>query len=60
MGIVYVQGQGARPAGNCPEPAAGTARLCASCHDTIRRDPVTRDGRHYCCEGCAAGGPCSC
>ncbi len=37
-----------------------TRQLCACCEIEIDGEPVVRDGRAFCCEGCAAGGPCTC
>ena len=33
---------------------------CASCDIEITTEPVTVDGRTFCCRGCADGGPCGC
>lgn len=33
---------------------------CANCAITIEGDQVERSGEAYCCDGCAAGGPCVC
>jgi hypothetical protein len=33
---------------------------CANCRITLRGERVIVGGRDYCCEGCAAGGPCAC
>ena len=33
---------------------------CANCFEEFRRPPVSYNGRMYCCEGCAHGGPCIC
>lgn len=33
---------------------------CANCRIEVRIDAVTREGRVYCCDGCAIGGPCVC
>ncbi len=38
-------------AGNCPRCDMPVA---------TGSNPTTKDGRTYCCEGCAAGGECSC
>jgi hypothetical protein len=40
--------------------AMSDAAVCATCEIDVPWRPVRRDGRSYCCEGCAAGGPCSC
>ncbi len=61
MGIVYVDnspGQGGGPVTGYAGHSA--RRRCASCNDEILGDPVIRDGKCYCCEGCAGGGPCDC
>jgi transcription elongation factor GreA len=34
--------------------------LCAGCELEVAWPPVERAGRTYCCDGCAAGGPCCC
>jgi hypothetical protein len=34
--------------------------VCLTCEIEVPWPPVLRDGRSYCCEGCAVGGPCSC
>lgn len=36
------------------------AAVCATCEIEVAWPPIRRDGHSYCCEGCAAGGPCSC
>lgn len=60
MAIKYVQ-NGVPTGGSYPAKRGEAApSLCASCHDEIRGDPVMRDGKCYCCEGCAGGGPCNC
>ena len=33
---------------------------CAGCQIEVVRPPMERDGQAYCCDGCAAGGPCCC
>jgi hypothetical protein len=33
---------------------------CAGCELEVDWPPIKRDGRNYCCDGCAAGGPCCC
>jgi transcription elongation GreA/GreB family factor len=33
---------------------------CATCEIEVAWPTVKQAGRHYCCAGCAAGGPCSC
>ena len=33
---------------------------CAGCELEVRWPPVERGGHAYCCDGCAAGGPCCC
>lgn len=33
---------------------------CESCDIEIAALPLWRDGRHFCCSGCADGGPCIC
>lgn len=33
---------------------------CACCGIVIRWQPTIVDGQHYCCPGCAEGGPCRC
>ena len=33
---------------------------CASCDIELSGQPVTANGRRYCCLGCADGGPCVC
>lgn len=33
---------------------------CATCELEIRWPPVTRGQDQFCCDGCAAGGPCIC
>ena len=33
---------------------------CATCELGIRWQPVTRGQDRFCCDGCAAGGPCTC
>lgn len=33
---------------------------CSNCRITLRGERVLVGDREYCCEGCAAGGPCSC
>ncbi len=38
----------------------GEAVFCANCFVPIPWEPVVRDGKTYCCQGCAAGGPCIC
>jgi hypothetical protein len=34
--------------------------LCAGCEIEVAWTPIERGARAYCCEGCAAGGPCCC
>ena len=41
------------------EMGRGTV-VCATCELEVRWTPVRRGMRAYCCDGCAAGGPCSC
>ena len=33
---------------------------CANCNIVIRWRPTIKDGKPYCCTGCAQGGPCDC
>ena len=33
---------------------------CTTCELEIIWPPIERDGRTYCCDGCANGGPCTC
>ncbi len=33
---------------------------CANCDIEILWRPTIRQGKTYCCTGCAAGGPCNC
>lgn len=33
---------------------------CGNCKIAIEDGAVERDGRTYCCDGCADGGPCVC
>ena len=40
-----------RTEGNCPMCGMDTA---------TGSNPTTRDGKTYCCEGCANGGDCTC
>lgn len=35
-------------------------QVCDCCEIEITGTPVVRDGKTYCCEGCAGGGPCTC
>ncbi|MCH7744945.1 MAG: 6-carboxytetrahydropterin synthase [Chloroflexi bacterium] len=42
-----------------PENLSATTE-CANCFEEFRRPPVSYNGRMYCCEGCAHGGPCIC
>lgn len=59
MGVVYVQ---AKALSNSSGGHASTSgpRSCVSCGDELKHEPVLREGRAYCCEGCADGGPCHC
>jgi transcription elongation factor GreA len=34
--------------------------VCATCEVEVAWAPVWRNGQAYCCQGCAAGGPCCC
>lgn len=43
-----------------PVSAEREALRCANCRITLRAERVVIGGSDYCCEGCAAGGPCSC
>ena len=38
-----------------PDPAS-----CATCELEIRWPPIERGPARFCCDGCAAGGPCTC
>lgn len=42
------------------EKSTSVRQICACCEIEIDGPPVIRDGQTYCCEGCAAGGPCTC
>jgi hypothetical protein len=39
---------------------ARAALRCDSCRIEIDDEPVERDGKSFCCDGCADGGPCTC
>ena len=39
---------------------SGQVVTCVACEMEIRGTPVWYMGVPYCCEGCAAGGPCTC
>ncbi|HEX9435623.1 MAG TPA: hypothetical protein VGA16_00525 [Candidatus Limnocylindria bacterium] len=43
-----------------PAPAAPSARACANCRIAVADRGVEHDGKIYCCDGCAEGGPCLC
>ena len=62
MTIIYVQSSLPRPKprDRHPDSPPWAGLRCASCRDELRAEPVIRDGRPYCCEGCARGGPCTC
>ena len=38
----------------------GQEQICANCGIVIVWEPTMVEGRHYCCPGCAQGGPCDC
>lgn len=38
----------------------GSKLSCVACDMEITTTPVRYSGLPYCCEGCAAGGPCTC
>lgn len=38
----------------------GEPEICAACDTFIMSMPVWHTGIPYCCEGCSAGGPCTC
>jgi 6-pyruvoyl-tetrahydropterin synthase len=46
--------------GATPIEAVSRATECANCFEAFRRQPVSHEGRPYCCVGCAQGGPCIC
>ncbi len=39
---------------------SGARLQCAACEMDIDASPVYHLGLAYCCEGCSAGGPCTC
>ena len=42
-------------------PSAPRADVtCANCKMPIEEGATLRDGKTYCCDGCADGGPCLC
>ena len=43
-----------------PVHAAPRPGFCASCEIELVGRPVYRLDEAYCCDGCAAGGPCMC
>ena len=59
MAIVYV-GKPISSDGSLASGAVNASTRCAACNDEILGTPLVRDGKCYCCEGCADGGPCSC
>lgn len=42
------------------EKSTTVQQACDCCEIEITGTPVVRDGKAYCCEGCAGGGPCTC
>lgn len=36
------------------------AKRCASCDIDLEGEPLVVDGKPFCCQGCAQGGPCTC
>jgi len=47
------------PAGQCGSMAQQVSH-CANCDIEFFWSPTVRQGKIYCCAGCAAGGPCNC
>ncbi len=43
-----------------PSGSSHTFGRCANCDIEILWLPTVVQGKHYCCSGCAAGGPCCC
>ena len=39
---------------------SGSGTTCAACEAEFDTTPVRHLGVAYCCEGCSAGGPCTC